>query len=154
MKTKIPYRYKLPRRQPAPVAINRLPPPTIVPADPTPLTGYVNGVRATSIEERFARALRRRGLRFRFQVRFPTAASLPGHERVVDFVVYHGLRYPVEVDGEMTHSTSAQQGADAVREALLNEIFRWKGMLPLQRVKWWQLETQALADAAVEKLFG
>lgn len=149
-----PYQYRHIKQPNALLAVNRLPAPTAQPDDPNPLTGYVNGIKATNIEERFARALRQRDLHFRFQVRFPTATSLPGHERIVDFVIYYGLRYPVEVDGEMSHSTSAQLGADAVREALLNEVFRWKGMPPLRRVKWWQLETQVMADAAVSRLFG
>ena len=148
-----PYQYKMPSKGKLETDKNRLPEQTAEAADPTPLTGFVNGVRATNIEERFARALKKHGLRYRFQVEFRTAASLPGRERVVDFVVYHGLKYPVEVDGEFAHSTAAQETADRIREELLNEVFRWKCMPPLQRVKWWQLETQVQADAVVGELF-
>lgn len=152
MRTK-PYQYKQPVNRKPRMAVNRLPRQTNPAADPKPLTGYVNGVKATNIEERFARALRRHGLRYRFQVEFRTAVSLPGRARVVDFVVYHGLRYPVEVDGEIAHSTGEQEAADRVREELLNEVFRWKCMPPMRRVKWWQLETQAQADAVVRDMF-
>lgn len=149
-----PYQYKKSSKRTPSMDVNRLPVPTSETADAIPLTGYVNCLGATDIEERFARALRKHGLRYRFQVRFETAASLPGQARVVDFVICHGLRYPVEVDGEVAHRTSAQEAADRVREALLNEVFRWRGMPPLRRVKWWQLETQVLADAVVRELFG
>lgn len=153
MAVRKPYKYRRKGKPRLAMGVNRLPELTAEPADPVPLSGYVNGVRATNIEERFARALKKHGLRYRFQVRFATAVSLPDHERVVDFVVYHGLRYPVEVDGEYAHSTNAREAADAIREELLNEVFRWRSMPPLRRVKWWQLETQAQADAAVGELF-
>jgi len=153
MSKRKPFQYKTPSKRTPRVDVNRLEPPTTETDDPRPLTGYVNGVKATDIEERFARALRKHGLRYRFQVRFETVQSLPGRARVVDFVVYHGLRYPVEVDGEIAHSTGAQEAADRLREELLNEVFRWRCMPPLQRVKWWQLETQGQADAVVRELF-
>jgi hypothetical protein len=126
-----------------------------VQADPVPLTGLVKGKPATDIEERFARALGSLGLGFRFQVRFSTVGSLPWQEKVVDFVVQvSGVFQPVEVDGDIGHRTSAQRGRDAIREVLLNEVFIWLGYLPLVRVKWFELESQEMADGVVRRMFG
>jgi hypothetical protein len=122
-------------------------------ADEIPLTGWVHGKRATDIEERFARALMGIGLDFRFQVPVKTRVSLPGHERVVDFIVETGLTIPVEVDGPRGHNNSAQQAMDEVREMLLNEVFRWWGYSPLQRVPWWRLDTQEGAGTLVREIF-
>jgi len=123
-------------------------------ADPVPLTGLVKGKPATDIEERFARGLVFLGLEFRFQVRFSTVGSLPWQEKVVDFVVQaSGVFQPVEVDGDIGHRTSAQRGRDAIREVLLNEVFLRLGYLPLVRVKWFELESQEMADSVVGALF-
>lgn len=123
--------------------------------DPIPLTGFLVGKQASDIEERFGRALLAVKLRFRFQVRFPTADRAPGQRRVVDFVVESkGIDHPVEIDGRIGHRTSAQKGKDAVREILLNDLFvRW-GMALLQRVSWTELETQEEADRTVRRMFG
>jgi hypothetical protein len=147
------YRYKAVREGEERLGLNRLPGIGEV-VDPQPLTGWVHGKRATDIEERFARGLRSMLLDFWFQVPFSTRLSVPGREKVVDFVVEKGFRYPVEVDGPMWHTISAEQGKDEVREILLNEVFRFLGYMPLQRVKWWQLESQAMADEVVRELFG
>ena len=126
-----------------------------VQADPVPLTGLVKGKPATDIEERFARALGSLGLGFRFQVRFSTVGSLPWQEKVVDFVVQvSGVFQPVEVDGDIGHRTSAQRGRDAIREVLLNEVFIRLGYLPLVRVKWFELESQEMADGVVRSMLG
>ena len=124
-------------------------------ADPIPLTGSLLGKRATDIEERFGRALLSVKLRFRFQVRFRTADHAPGRKKVVDFVVESkGIDHPVEIDGRIGHLTSAQQGKDAVREAMLNEVFVKRGLALLQRVSWTELETQEDADRTVRRMFG
>jgi hypothetical protein len=123
-------------------------------ADETPLTGYINGEKASDIEERVARALRLAKATFRFQVPFQTVTSLPGQKSLVDFVIQvGGFNYPLEVDGRIGHMTSTQQGKDAAREMVLNARFRELGLMPLSRLKWWQLGTQAQANAAVRQLF-
>ena len=150
MTTPKPYRYRkvIRRRQAQP--INRL----LKIGPDEKLTGKVNGLDATDIEERFARALASVGLKFRFQVRFWTANSAPWQEKEVDFVVLAaGMFQPVEVDGQIGHRTSAQLGRDAIREVLLNAIFRRLGYLPLVRVKWFELETQEMADEVVRRMF-
>jgi hypothetical protein len=133
--------------------LNRLEQITTLP-DPKPLTGFVNGMRASDLEERFARGLRGAGLRFRFQYLVSVVDSLPGKEKVVDFLVEKGFFYPIEIDGLIAHHTAAQKGKDLVREILLNDKFKQRGIYPIQRVKWWQLETQEMANRIVRELFG
>ena len=147
------YKYKVPSPRRERLQMNRVA-RIKAEADEVPLTGWVHGKRATDIEERFARALMRMGLDFRFQVPVATRVSLPGHERIVDFIVETGLKIPVEVDGPRGHNNSAQQGMDEVREMLLNEVFRWWGYSPLERVPWWRLNTQEGARILVRELFG
>ena len=131
----------------------RLQAPSAAKADPTPLTGLIKGKQATDIEERFGRALASLGLEFRFQVRFRTVDSLPGREKEVDFVVENGLSYPVDIDCKIGHYTAAQRGRDRIREVLLNEVFVRRGMALLQRIAWYQLETQEQAEYIVRRLF-
>jgi hypothetical protein len=77
-----------------------------------------------------------------------------GGWKVVDFVVRDGIKSPVEVDGPLGHSTAAEQGKDKVREMQLNSVFRERGWRMMRRVKWWRLESQAMADRAVREMFG
>lgn len=122
--------------------------------DPIPLTGRVQGKQASDLEERFARALEKSRLAFTFQYQAGIYGGIPGQEKRVDFMVYSGLRCPVEIDGVIAHSTAAQQARDTIREILLNDTFRRRGILPIRRVKWWQLETQRMADQLVQEMFG
>jgi hypothetical protein len=122
--------------------------------DPIPLTGFVQGRKASDIEERFARALERSGLKFLFQARVSVMESVPGQDKLVDFMVDAGNRYPIEIDGPIAHRTAAQKGKDLIREILLNHTFLRRGIMPIRRVKWWQLEIQSLANRLVGELFG
>ena len=147
-----PYLYKRKSNRPPVANLDRLSPVSVA-ADPIPLTGYVNGVKASDLEERFARALRSRRITFEHQKLFNTAATLPGQEKNVDFIVHSGLAYPVEIDGEIGHKTGEQLGEDQIRETLLNEVFAQQGYQPMQRIKWWQMETQVDTDLIVRQMF-
>jgi very-short-patch-repair endonuclease len=118
--------------------------------DETPLTGWVHGLEASDIEERFARALRGINKEFSFQIQIPTAISIPHEEKEVDFILDN--IQPVEVDGEIGHKTIAQKENDSERDALLNTEFMRMGMLPIIRIPGWRLDTQELADNTVREL--
>lgn len=152
-----PYRYKKKSRrtgQGAHFDLDRLE-RLSVKADEIPLTGFVNGLKASDLEERVARALRMLNVEFGFQVPFETSGSLPGQEKNVDFVVQAGGMFiPIAVDGKIGHNTSAQKGKDSVRETLLNEVFKRYGLRPLVRIKWDQVDTQALAVRTIRQLLG
>lgn len=147
------YTYSIPKRRPKPKPNNRLAPISAV-KDSLPLSGRLQGKAATDLEERFGRALKRAGLAFTFQWRVAAHNTIPGNEKLVDFLVENGLRCPVEIDGEFAHHSAAQQGQDLVREILLNHTFIRRGIQPIRRVKWWQLASQELADQQVGEMFG
>ena len=121
------------------------------PKDDPPLTGWVNGQEASDIEERFARSLSSEGFSFSFNVPIPTAVSLPGEKKIIDFLI-HDLALPVEVDGEIGHKTQAQKGNDVVRDLMLNPVLRKEGFSEIVHVPYWKLETQDLSNATVRAL--
>ena len=122
--------------------VNRLRP---VQADEEVLFGFLHGKEATDIEERFGRALQVNKRNFSFQIKMPVEGS--PDQKQVDFIV--DQTWPIEVYGEIGHDSSAEQGADQIREALLNETFKEQGLLPMQVVWWYDLESQDQANELV-----
>jgi hypothetical protein len=57
------FQYQIPSSRTVRFNLNRLDPPRVR-TDPEPLTGWVNGLEASDIEERYARALRNRKIDF------------------------------------------------------------------------------------------
>jgi len=145
------FQYEKPRRLVQPRRLNRLPQLSAAPDSP-PLTGLVQEKSATDIEERVARALYKIQVPFRFQVVVPVLGSLPGRGKVIDFLLGTQVYQPLEVDGPLWHTHAAEKGEDALRELLLNAEFRKRGWLPLRRLSWLQLESQAAADHSVRQL--
>lgn len=120
--------------------------------DERPLTGFVAALEASPEEERFARALRENNIGFSFQYEIPVLTSLPGEEKVIDFVI--GIRrQPVEVYGRIGHESNADKAKDRIREIMINEEMRKKGS-PLLGVVWYyELEDQEQANAVVGERF-
>jgi hypothetical protein len=145
------YQYAIPREQNPSLPLNRLLQPVLEP-DLQPLTGMVQGLPATDIEERTARALHKMQVPFNFQVVVPVAGSLPGRGKVIDFLLHTRLYQPLEVDGPRWHTNAAQRGEDELRELLLNGVFRRRGWMALRRLSWLQLGSQAAADRSVREL--
>ena len=145
-----PYLYKKPSKRRPRFNVNRLTQIASV-SDPVALTGFVNGVQASDLEERLARGLRKSDREFSFQISVPVEGS--ADEKLVDFIVRDGLIYPVEVYGYIGHHSSAQKGADEVREARLNETFMVMSMQPLQVAEYWELDSQELADRKAMEMF-
>jgi len=117
------------------------------------LSGFVHGMEASTLEERFARALDRRGLRFIFQHRIDTPYQIPGQENEVDFVVEEYGTHPIEVDGNWIHKSAAAKAKDKLRDAILDDILGKEGWHPIVRVPGNELEDQAQANNVVEALF-
>ena len=116
------------------------------------LTGWVHGKKASDLEERTYRGSKNVGLKddqIHFQVPFQT--MLP-FRKTLDFVLVPAKIMPLEVDGPMGHTNSAQQGADSYREALLNAEFMKMGWHFLTRVKWHELSTQFRADRKMREI--
>ena len=152
-----PYKYKKPSNRAPRFTLNRYKSFNSV-TDREPLTGWVNGLEASDIEERFARGLRNLQREFQFQVEFnlsvnDTIGADPRDFKRVDFLVSNYLEYPVEIYGEIGHDTAAEQGKDELREFALNDAFKGMGLRPLQVVWWWELDTQDMADRKAETMF-
>ncbi len=81
------------------------------------------------------------------------ATTIPGEEKSVDFVVYDGVPYPIEVDGAFSHKSAEQKEYDRVRDALVNEALSRYGYQPVQRVPEYRVMTQDASDLTVEEMF-
>ena len=101
------------------------------------LTGWVNGKEASDIEEIFSLALRHHRREYGFRVELPIQGSPDWKE--VDYIV--DATWPTEIDGKIGNDTAAEQEKDYIREIALNETFKKIGLMPMVRVKWWELET-------------
>lgn len=121
------------------------------------LTGVVQGQQASDIEERFARALAKTNLvaSWKFSVYVDTPFQLPGQENEVDFFVWAGVLYPIEVDGEFAHKSAGQRAGDKERDAVLGLYLqkRYPGSQPIERIPGYELDTQDKADALVRRMF-
>lgn len=141
------YRYKVRRSRRPDVLTNRIP---RQPEDEM-FTGAVNGEKASEIEERFARSLRKKGKRFDFQIVVNTGFQVPGQKNTVDFLIMDGLMYPLEIDGEIAHKGQAKRDADKLRDAIIDNIMVPQGWQHIQRVPGGDLQTQDDSDRAVER---
>ena len=122
-----PYRYKLSPRPPK-LPLNRLQDED----EQRPLTGYVRGQDASQWEEWASWWLDSKKYDYKFQVEYRPQTTIPGQDYIVDFVVEN--RYPIELDAEFTHKSAESKAHDALRDEVLNEMFRSMGMFPIHRI--------------------
>jgi len=143
-----PFQYKKPRRppRPEPISIQR---DTAL----EQFTGEIQGMPASDIEERFARALAKNGRvrGYQFRAAYVAGRNMPG-EVEVDFVVDTGAITPVFVDGEFAHKSGAQREEDRVKTAILDDLL-YGAAQPAVRISFEQLESQEEADRTVTELF-
>jgi len=121
------------------------------------LTGYVRGRKASSLEERFARALDKVGNinRYWFDVEVRTPFTLPGQENKVDFFVWIGeVLHPIEIDGGFVHKSAEAKSDDLKRDAILNPIIAktWPPALPIERIPGFYAEDQYTIDRIVREM--
>jgi hypothetical protein len=126
--------------------------------DEKPLTGYIHNQKSSDLEERFFRACLANGYEssdIQYNVPVDIRGGMKGDLKKVDFFVQTpGLTQPVEIDGEIGHSTAAQIGYDDYRERMLNAVFIQMGISPLIRIKAHQLQSQDQANAVVLEEIG
>lgn len=144
--TKTPYYKKIGRRVPK-ATINR---ENEVSA-PEPTGGFIQGKEATAPEMMWARGLGKTGKYFEFQVEMPTAYSLPGKGKQVDFVV-DGIYYD-EIDGEFAHKTESQKQLDSVRDTLLSELIHSMGGENIRRIDATRFRDQKFVDDLVREYY-
>lgn len=117
------------------------------------LTGQVYDEPASDIEERFARALYKKGLAFEFRKPVLAPRNMPGSYEI-DFLVYvDGQEYPIAIDGEYAHKSAEQRSKDQLKDMVLNEAKQGE-YEPVTRVDYTKLDNQDVADQFVEDLFG
>ena len=121
------------------------------------LTGYVRGRKASTLEERFARALDKAGQidEYWFDVLVRTPFSLPGQENRVDFFVWIGeVLHPIEIDGGFVHKSAEAKNDDLARDGILNPIIakEWPPALPIERIPGFYAEEQHVIDRIVREM--
>ncbi len=116
------------------------------------LTGWVNGLKASDLEERLARAFRSKNLDFIFQYNLFIQGRK--YKNTIDFLVNVGLsRFAIEVYGEYTHESQADREADAQREAELNITLQKDGIENIIVVWHWEIPDAESAEIKVDELF-
>lgn len=144
-----PFQYQIPSK--------RMPPPHLAPITPKDqteegLTGWVNGLRASDLEERWARALRAKNLKFIFH--FQTRIPGRGYKNDIDFVVNDDFkRVAIEVFGPLSHEGEGNMRRDEVRISELNPVLASQGIESIIVVWYWEISTPELATNKVNALF-
>ena len=129
------------------------PPPARKIDEEQELTGYIMGMKASDIEERFARALSYLGLNFGFRVQVANMGGQPvvlsqnernqlGAIEMDFFVERYGRFQPIQIDGEYSHKSSVQKEEDARKDASLNNLLKAWSALPVTRVPYYFLKDQ------------
>ena len=129
--------------------LNRIVP---LPGNDEGLTGVVQNLPASDLEERFARSLEKNHIPYEFQRSFLAPNNMPGSYKL-DFLVYvDGQEQPVAIDGEYAHKSMKQRANDEIKDVIFNEAKKGQ-MLPVKRITYTDLDTQEMADAIVEQLW-
>lgn len=125
------------------------------------LTGVVQNLKASDIEERSARAIDKTEWQYQFRVRIsPLTGGLTDvirnlpNEFEIDFLASRGKSIqPILIDGEVSHFLAQwQKLQDEIRESTINNSLKQYGALPVVRVPFWELDTQARADRYFREL--
>jgi len=127
IRTKTPY-LRLPKSKTPEQALNR---ENRAPV-PKEVGGIIQGKKAYSTEVAWAKGLERANKRYIFQFEVPTAYTLPGRGKNIDFLV-DGL-WADEIDGEIAHKTESQKMQDAERDMLLSEPLHELGINDIRRI--------------------
>ena len=127
------------------------------PATDEGLTGIVKGRKASALEERFARALRKASQidNWWFDVFVETEFQIPGQFNRVDFFVWvSGVLNPIEIDGDWVHKSAEQKNKDLERDAVLDVVLmkRYSPVVPIVRIPGYKCETQESADQVVREM--
>lgn len=144
----MPHKYKIPTYEKWDRPLNRISPEQ----NTEILTGQVHGIKASDIEERFARSLYKKKLKFNFQVSFFAGKNMPGEVRL-DFMIDDTFIQPVQIDGEFAHKTAAQISKDRLNDARLDDHLRGTGALPTVRIPGELLQTQEDSDRQLSELW-
>lgn len=119
------------------------------------LSGMIGDLKASAPEERFARALHKRGKSFEFRYTMGAPRNLPGWFEVDFILENHGVYHAVEIDTAFTHRS--KQRADVLHDARVLNSLKSRGMNVYPAVTHAMGETdlvdQKSADAFVKRVF-
>jgi len=129
------------------------------------LTGQINDMHASDLEERSFRSLNKLEIPSQFRVRITSEAL--GQQRLthtfanirgeveIDFLCEHnGQTTPVFVDGSIAHfQTAYQADVDKAKADLTNEFGKQFGWREAVRVPFWKLIDQDMADRTYRDIF-
>jgi very-short-patch-repair endonuclease len=128
------------------------------------LNGVVQGMKASDLEERVAKALDKLEAEYEFRARI-TSAALGEQELTrqfenvrgeveIDFLVDRGQVTPVFVDGQISHHfTPYQAEQDKAKTDITNEFGTRFGWREAVRIPFWTLIDQEMTDRTVRNLF-
>lgn len=123
--------------------------------DQEQLTGQVNGMKASDIEERFAKSMSKmqniKGFMFRYVFFGPRNSS---GSVEVDYIAStaQGRVYAVLIDGEYAHKSAAQKERDKTRTQKLWEQLKNQISAPPIRIPADKLSSQDASDATAKEL--
>ena len=157
----MPYKYKYISPRPKETLINKSPYRT---GDNEVLTGNVQGLRASDIEERWSRSLTKLDIDFQFRARITSPnvgqrkltkqmLSLPG-EVEIDTLIFGMVVTPVLIQGEIAHfKTKWQAEIDREKQYWITEFGKNYGWAPLEVIEFYKLKTQAMSDQLAREMF-
>ncbi len=154
------FRYELPPRR----GRDYEPPPT---GRPEPLselglnlTGQVRGKKASDLEEIFARALEKspKVVWWKREQLYGAPSRNAAGAKTLDYLVYTGVLYPIQIDDEWIHKSAATKAKDAMSDAFIFQKLASQGPRPVRRIKGNELRdgrraSQEKADKLVREMF-
>jgi hypothetical protein len=115
------------------------------------LTGQIRGMKASSLEERFAKALDKMGIDYYFRLSIGADTGRPGWKEL-DFLVVNGGYYPVEIE-DITFIHRGTTSEDALKDAMTLDFLKEYSPFPVIHVTNVRLGDDKSADQVVKELF-
>lgn len=124
--------------------------------EPEVFGGQIQGLKASIIEERFARALDGGKVSYQFRYTLGAPRGLPGWFEVDFLALQNGMVYPVEIDTAFTHRDKGRK--DVLHDARVLQELEKEGLSFFPKVTHIDgeisLADQKSAKALVKELFG
>jgi hypothetical protein len=129
------------------------------------LTGVVQGLKASDLEERVAKSLDKLEIPFDFRARITSDAlgqrhltsqfaNIKGEVEIDMLCDRNGLVTPIFVDGEIGHHfTPYQAEQDKVKTDVTDEFGRAFGWKESVRIPFWKLIDQDMTDRTIRDIF-
>jgi hypothetical protein len=141
------YKIKTPRKQTPYMVVSK---PTVV-VEKEQLFGVVRDMKASDIEERFARSLDRMGVSYWFRLPVGAPRGMPGYNEL-DFLVQSGGYYPIQIDGEYSHL--GKEAKDMIADARIMEELKQYSPMPITHVMYMKLSNQKASDMVAREILG